>query len=72
MLTVFLFYTMITIIAAFRDYLLKEKKYSPHTVNAYLNDVLSFQSFNKNNFDEENIVHLGYGQIRSWIVSLVE
>ncbi|WP_367754867.1 tyrosine-type recombinase/integrase [Flavobacterium sp. WC2430] len=62
---------MVTIIAAFRDYLLKEKKYSSHTVNAYLNDVLSFQTFNTINFDEENIVHLGYGQIRSWIVSLV-
>ncbi|WP_367771751.1 tyrosine-type recombinase/integrase [Flavobacterium sp. WC2421] len=62
---------MVTIIAAFRDYLLKEKKYSSHTVNAYLNDVLSFQTFNTINFDEENIVHLGYGRIRSWIVSLV-
>jgi len=62
---------MVTIIAAFRDYLLKEKKYSSHTVNAYLNDVLSFQTFNTINFGEENIVHLGYGQIRSWIVSLV-
>lgn len=71
MLTVFLFLYMVTIIAAFRDYLLKEKKYSSHTVNAYLNDVLSFQTFNTINFDEENIVHLGYGQIRSWIVSLV-
>lgn len=71
MLTVFLFLYMVTIIAAFRDYLLKEKKYSSHTVNAYLNDVLSFQTFNTINFDEENIVHLGYGRIRSWIVSLV-
>ena len=71
MLTVFLFLYMVTIIAAFRDYLLKEKKYSSHTVNAYLNDVLSFQTFNTINFNEENIVHLGYGQIRSWIVSLV-
>lgn len=71
MLTVFLFLYMVTIIAAFRDYLLKEKKYSSHTVNAYLNDVLSFQTFNTINFEEENIVHLGYGRIRSWIVSLV-
>lgn len=71
MLTVFLFYIMITTVAAFRDYLLKEKKYSTHTVNAYLNDVLSFQTFHKNSFGEENIVDLGYGQIRNWIVSLV-
>ncbi|MBC5836377.1 tyrosine-type recombinase/integrase [Flavobacterium muglaense] len=62
---------MITTVAAFRDYLLKEKKYSTHTVNAYLNDVLSFQTFHKNSFGEENIVDLGYGQIRNWIVSLV-
>jgi integrase/recombinase XerC len=30
---------MVNTIDAFRDYLQKEKKYSPHTVNAYLNDI---------------------------------
>lgn len=57
---------------AFRDYLQLEKKYSPHTVNAYLNDINYFESFNKNQFDQENIDHVNYSQIRSWIVSLVD
>ena len=57
---------------AFRDYLQLEKKYSAHTVNAYLNDIHFFESFNKNQFDQENIDHANYNQIRSWIVSLVD
>lgn len=57
---------------AFRDYLQLEKKYSPHTVNAYLNDIHFFESFNKNQFDQENIDQVNYSQIRSWIVSLVD
>ncbi len=57
---------------AFRDYLQLEKKYSPHTVNAYLNDIHFFESFNKNQFDQENIDQVNYSQIRTWIVSLVD
>ena len=57
---------------SFRDYLQLEKKYSPHTVNAYLNDIHFFESFNKNQFDQENIDCANYNQIRSWIVSLVD
>lgn len=57
---------------AFRDYLQLEKKYSPHTVNAYLNDIGSFESFNKNQFNESSIDQVNYSQIRSWIVSLVD
>jgi integrase/recombinase XerC len=63
---------MVSTIDAFRDYLQKEKKYSPHTVSAYLNDILGFQSFNKAHFDQENIDEVNYSQIRSWIVSLVD
>jgi integrase/recombinase XerC len=57
---------------SFRDYLQMEKKYSPHTINAYLNDISFFQSFNKKEFNEENIDNVNYSQIRSWIVSLVD
>jgi integrase/recombinase XerC len=57
---------------AFSDYLQLEKKYSPHTVNAYLNDVTSFESFNAIHFDQENVEQVNYGQIRNWIVSLVD
>jgi len=57
---------------AFRDYLKLEKKYSPHTVNAYLNDILFFETFNKEHFEQENIEQVNYSQIRGWIVSLVD
>lgn len=57
---------------AFSDYLLLEKKYSPHTVEAYLNDVNSFEAFMKESFDQEGIDWVNYSQVRSWIVFLVD
>ena len=57
---------------AFRNYLQLEKKYSPHTVNAYLNDINFFEVFNKNQFEQEHIDQVNYSQIRTWIVSLVD
>ena len=57
---------------AFRDYLRLEKNYSPHTVNAYLNDINSFHTFIINEFDQESLLEVNYSQIRSWIVSLVD
>ena len=57
---------------AFKDYLQLEKNYSPHTVNAYLNDIHFFESFNKNQFDQDTIDRANYNQIRDWIVSLVD
>ncbi|UQD54903.1 tyrosine-type recombinase/integrase [Flavobacterium sp. K5-23] len=63
---------MVTNTNAFRDYLQLEKKYSPHTVNAYLNDLFSFQKFIELHFDQDDIIKVNYSQIRSWIVSLVD
>ncbi|WP_426091091.1 tyrosine-type recombinase/integrase [Flavobacterium sp. DSR3-2] len=57
---------------AFRDYLCLEKKYSSHTITAYCKDINSFESFNRLHFDQENIDQVHYGQIRNWIVSLVD
>ncbi|MHC0446216.1 tyrosine-type recombinase/integrase [Flavobacterium sp. 3-218] len=57
---------------AFSDYLLLEKKYSSHTVGAYLNDIMSFESFLKESFDQENADLVNYSQVRSWIVFLVD
>ena len=56
---------------AFRNYLQLEKKYSPHTVTAYYNDITSFESYNTIYFDQINIDQVNYNQIRTWIVSLV-
>ena len=53
-----------------RDYLLLEKKYSQHTVTAYLNDIVFFEMFLSSEFDDTNLIKVNYPQIRAWIVSL--
>lgn len=63
---------MATNLDAFTDYLQKEKKYSPHTLCAYVKDVSDFQEFNRVNFGQEDVVRVEYVQIRSWLVFLVE
>jgi len=57
---------------AFRDYLQLEKKYSAHTVNAYLNDIAFFEIFNRTHFEQEDVDKANYSQVRSWIVSLID
>ncbi len=56
----------------FRDYLRLEKKYSPHTIIAYINDLTFFQEFINSNFELENLEEVNYSLIRSWIVSMVD
>jgi len=57
---------------SFKDYLQLEKNYSPHTVNAYLNDIVFFQNFLQKEFEQDTLHEVNYSQIRSWIVSLVD
>jgi len=57
---------------AFQEYLQHEKKYSIHTVTAYVNDLLFFQEFLKINFDNDSLEVVNYSMIRSWIVALVD
>ena len=59
-------------IKSFIDYLELEKKYSPNTIKAYENDIMSFSDYNKNEFDQSSISKVDYSQLRSWIVKLVE
>jgi integrase/recombinase XerC len=56
---------------AFSDYLLLEKKYSRHTVLAYIKDIEVFQDFLNLNHNSEVIPKAGYSEIRQWIVELV-
>jgi len=57
---------------SYRDYLELEKKYSPHTVLAYLNDIVFFEEFLLKTFDQESLFEVNYSQVRSWIVSLAD
>ncbi len=54
----------------FQDYLLLEKKYSLHTVTAYINDLGFFESFLSSEFDDNDLIKVNYNQVRAWIVSL--
>lgn len=57
---------------SFTDYLFLEKKYSIHTVNAYITDLNSFHDFIKEEFEQENLTEVNYPLIRSWIILLSE
>jgi integrase/recombinase XerC len=57
---------------AFTDFLLLEKKYSSHTVNAYKKDLEDFFKFNQDEFNSDIINDANYSQIRTWIIKLVE
>ena len=55
----------------FESYLTSEKRYSEHTVTAYLNDVHSMLAFNT--IKDLNELHeLTHHSIRGWMISLIE
>ncbi|MBI3500388.1 MAG: tyrosine recombinase XerC [Bacteroidetes bacterium] len=57
---------------AFIKYLRYEKRMSPHTVNAYSNDLEQFYLYLKNIYSFNDIKEVNHSIIRSWIVSLME
>jgi len=54
------------------EYITYERKYSFHTQTAYSKDLLSFEQFCKDNFNDSDIDKAPYSYIRSWVVVLVE
>ena len=56
----------------FIDYIQYEKRYSPHTVSAYRNDLDQFFSFLKIQYDITDIRDVTHPMIRSWLVLLME
>jgi integrase/recombinase XerC len=60
------------LIDSFLDYVSLEKKYSLNTSLAYKNDLISFRDFLITEYSQEELVAANYGQIRNWIVSLVD
>lgn len=59
-------------ISSFCDYLLHQKRSSPHTVVAYKKDLEQFSQFLSGQFSLTNITEVNSQIIRSWIVSLLE
>lgn len=58
-------------IDSFLNYLRYEKRYSPHTVLSYQNDLSQFETFLQATFETSPSL-ARYQMIRSWIVQLVE
>jgi integrase/recombinase XerC len=56
----------------FLSYLKYEKRYSPHTITAYENDLGQFISFGKGLVEGFSIEMADYHIIRQWIVSLMD
>lgn len=56
----------------FTDYLLLEKKYSPHTVAAYSKDIQQFFDFVLKEYQLKSLLAVNYSMVRSWIVYLVD
>ena len=60
------------LIFSFCDYLLHQKRYSPHTIAAYKKDLEQFKQFLLIDFEIEDIKESTSPIIRSWIVHLIE
>jgi integrase/recombinase XerC len=59
-------------IESFQKYLLFEKRYSQHTIQAYKTDLSQFRNFLSSNFSIESPAEADHNSIRAWVVSLVE
>ncbi len=57
---------------SFLQYLETEKRYSPHTIRSYLNDLDQFYSFLSDQGLPDDVVAVTSHDIRAWIVSMLE
>ncbi len=63
---------MLLMIESFLKYLSFEKRYSPHTIEAYQKDLDQFQKFLDSEFEIDDVTEASHTHLRSWIVSLME
>ena len=57
-------------LSAFNDYIRLEKRFSPHTQNAYRKDLECFAAYCKSHYQLTSLVKVEYPNIREWIVHL--
>jgi len=60
------------LIEKFLRYIDSEKRYSPHTILAYQNDLQQFLQFLDNEFKLKELDNVNYHQVRAWIVHILE
>ncbi len=59
-------------VESFFKYLSFEKRYSPHTIQAYRKDLNQFQGYLESEFEITEIIDADHVHLRGWIVSLME
>lgn len=59
-------------IESFLNFLRHERRYSPHTVTSYENDLSQLSSFLVESYSLEDLDRVEHRHVRSWIVSLIE
>jgi integrase/recombinase XerC len=57
---------------AFIDHITYEKRYSGHTIKAYIRDLSQFSAYLNEQCGIADVTQAGHQQIRSWIVSLID
>ena len=57
-------------LSAFNDYIRLEKRFSPHTQNAYRKDLESFATYCESHYELTSLAQVEYPIIREWIVHL--
>jgi len=59
-------------INSFLEYIHLEKKCSEHTLKAYRSDIEEFKLFIEKQEGESDLIGVSYGEIRTWIVDLIQ
>jgi len=60
------------VVDSFVRYLITEKRYSPHTVRAYQNDLMQFQEFIGERGIAASLTDCTTRQVRSWVIALLD
>jgi len=62
----------INMLNTFLKYLEFEKRYSPHTLASYKNDLIQFSKYLENQYQFQDLLKAEHRHIRAWIVALMQ